>query len=97
MAVAVVLPGQLADVGGQPGFIVSVLRDIALPRAMLAERRTGDARKPTALRERAQCRRGDARGSVVSPGPLLEFSLSRVRSDTARRSRAFTVSSSLAA
>lgn len=41
IAVAAVLPGQFDDVGGQPRFIVSALRDLALRRAMLAERRTG--------------------------------------------------------
>jgi len=43
VAVAAVLPGQLDDVGGQPGFILTALRDLALRRAMLAERRTGTA------------------------------------------------------
>jgi hypothetical protein len=38
IAVAAILPGQLDDVGGQPRFIVSALRDLALCRAMLAER-----------------------------------------------------------
>jgi hypothetical protein len=35
------LPGQLGDVVPQPGFIVTAPRDLALRRAMLAERRTG--------------------------------------------------------
>ena len=43
VAVAAVLPGQLDDVGGQPGFILTALRDLAMRRAMLAERRTGTA------------------------------------------------------
>src|SRR5262249_36879264 len=41
IAIAAIPPGQLDDVGGQPGFIVSALRDLALRRAMLAERGTG--------------------------------------------------------
>jgi hypothetical protein len=41
IAVTAILPGQLDDVGGQPLFIVTALRDLALRRAMLAERRTG--------------------------------------------------------
>jgi hypothetical protein len=43
IAVAAILPGQLGNVGGQPLFIVTALRDLALRRAMLAERRTGAA------------------------------------------------------
>jgi hypothetical protein len=41
VAVAAVLPGQFDDVGGQPLFIITALRDLALRRAMLAERRAG--------------------------------------------------------
>src|SRR5437762_11414872 len=33
------------------------------------------ARKSTALLEHARCRRGGARGSVVSPGCLLQYQL----------------------
>ena len=43
VAVAAVLPGQFDDVGRQPLFIITALRDLALRRAMLAERRTGAA------------------------------------------------------
>ena len=43
IAVAAILPGQLDDVGRQPLFIVTALRDLALRRAMLPERRTGAA------------------------------------------------------
>jgi hypothetical protein len=43
VAVAAILPGQFDDVGGQPLFIITALRDLALRRAMLAERRTGAA------------------------------------------------------
>ena len=43
IAVAAILPGQLDDVGCQPLFIFTALRDLALRRAMLAERRTGAA------------------------------------------------------
>jgi hypothetical protein len=41
IAVAAILPGQFDEVGGQPGFIVTAPRDLALRRAMLTERRTG--------------------------------------------------------
>ena len=43
IAVAAILPGQLNEVGNQPLFIVTALWDLALRRAMLAERRTGAA------------------------------------------------------
>jgi hypothetical protein len=43
IAIAAILPGQLGDVGGQPLFIVTAVRDLALGRAMLAEGRTGTA------------------------------------------------------
>jgi hypothetical protein len=35
------LPGQLDNLVRQPGFIVTAPRDLALRRAMLAERRAG--------------------------------------------------------
>ena len=41
VAVAAVLPGKLDDVGGEPLLVVSTPRDLALRRAMLAERRAG--------------------------------------------------------
>ena len=43
IAVAAILPGQLDDVGRQPLFVFTALRDLTLRRAMLAERRTGAA------------------------------------------------------
>ena len=43
IAVAAILPGQLDDVGCQPLFVLTALRDLALLRAMLAERCTGAA------------------------------------------------------
>ena len=43
ITVAAILPGQFDDVGRQSGFIVTTLRDLALRRAMLTERRTGTA------------------------------------------------------
>ena len=41
IAIAAILRGQRDDVGGEPRFVVRALRDLALRRAMLAERRTG--------------------------------------------------------
>ena len=43
IAVAAIVSGQLDNIGGQPLFIVTALRDLALRRAMLAKRRTGAA------------------------------------------------------
>jgi hypothetical protein len=43
IAVATILAGQLDDVGRQPLVVLTALRDLALRRAMLAERRTGAA------------------------------------------------------
>ena len=43
IAIAAILPGQFNEISGQPLFIVTALRDLALRRAMLAERRTGTA------------------------------------------------------
>src|SRR5215207_9381007 len=62
VAVASVLPSKLDDVGAEPLLVVSTTGDLALRRAMLAERRAG-------------CRPGDARGLEVSPGCLLQNQL----------------------
>jgi hypothetical protein len=43
IAVAAILPGQLDDIGRQPFLVITAPRDLALRRAMLAERRTGTA------------------------------------------------------
>jgi hypothetical protein len=41
IAIAAILAGQFDGVGGQKLFVFAALRDLALRRAMLAERRTG--------------------------------------------------------
>src|SRR5947208_6184080 len=43
IAVAAILPRQLDDVGGQPRFVLTAPRDLALRRAMLPESRTSAA------------------------------------------------------
>ena len=43
IAIAAILPGQLDDIVRQPFFIITAPRDLALRRAMLAERRTAAA------------------------------------------------------
>ena len=76
IAVAAILPSQFDDVGGQPFYIVTALRDLALRRAVLAERRTGAALGDAQLSSNMlACRRGDARGLEVSPGRLLQDQL----------------------
>src|SRR5439155_5265432 len=75
IAVAAILPDQLDDVGRQPCLVVSTVRDLALRRAMLTECRAGT---PLGNRQRSsntRCRRGGARGLVVSPGCLLQDQL----------------------
>jgi hypothetical protein len=62
IAIAAILPGQLGDVGGQPLFIVTAVRDLALGRAMLAERRTGtplgDGQLPSNMLDTGAATRG---------------------------------------
>ena len=43
IAIAAIEPGQVDDVDGQLLFIITAVRDLALRRAMLTERRTGAA------------------------------------------------------
>jgi len=43
IAVAAILAGQLDEIGCQPLFIITALRDLTLCRTMLAERGTGAA------------------------------------------------------
>ena len=95
IAVAAILAGQGDDVGGQPLLVVAAPRRLALCRAMLSERRTGATLGDmTARVEHGRCRRAGARGLEVSPGGLRRISLSSVRSETACRSRLFSVSRS---
>ena len=62
VAVAAILPGQFDDVGCQPLFIITALRDLALRRAMLAERRTGaalgDGQRPSNMLDAGAATRG---------------------------------------
>jgi hypothetical protein len=89
------LPDQLDDVGRQPCLVVSTVRDLALRRAMLTECRAG-----TALGNRQRSSNmldagAAARGAQQFPRDAsCNISLSSVRSDTARRSRVFSVSRS---
>ena len=74
--------------------IVTALRDLAMSSdAGRAPDRRGAPRRTTPV-EHARCKRGDARGSVVSPGSLLQDQLiqRQVRYDAS--SRAFSVSRS---
>jgi hypothetical protein len=62
IAVAAVLPGQLYNVGRQPLLVITALRDLALCRAMLAERRTGtplrDGQLPSNMLDAGAATRG---------------------------------------
>ena len=62
IAIAAILPGQLDEIGRQPFFVVTALRDLALRRAMLAERRTGaalgDGQRPSNMLDAGAATRG---------------------------------------
>ena len=95
IAVAAILTGKLGDVGCQRGFVATTLRHLALGGAVLTERRA-----------RATARDLEVTPHVLDHGtaacrayqfPLaasFKISLSNVRSDTARRRRWFSCSSS---
>ena len=95
VAVTTVLAGEIDDVGRQPGLIVSSLRDAPLRRAMLSEY--------TADPPLGQLQGGsDVRDAGAATGGAYQFPeaasfricLSKVRSATTRRSRAFSASRS---
>ena len=77
--------------------IAEVCRKAGISEAMFYDRarpRHG-ARKSIAVVEHARCRRGDARGSLVSPGRLLQDQLVQRQVRHTQRSRMFSVSRSL--
>ena len=95
IAIAAILPGQLDEVGCQPLFIITALRDLTLCRTMLAERGTGatlgDGQLPSNVLDASAATR---RAQKFPLAASCRISLSSVRSDTARRSRVFSVSRS---
>ena len=87
VAVTAILPGQLDDVGCQPLLIITAPRDLALRRAMLAERRTGAALGDGQLASNCSMQARRRAGLRSFPWRPPQDQLSSVRSDTARRSR----------
>ena len=62
VAIAAILAGQFNEIGCEPLFIVTALRDLALRRAVLAERRTGaplgDGQRPSNMLDAGAATRG---------------------------------------
>jgi hypothetical protein len=62
IAIAAILASKLDDVGCQPLFVFTALRDLALRRTMLAERRTGatlgDGQLPSNMLDASSATRG---------------------------------------
>jgi hypothetical protein len=95
VAVAAVLARKLDDVGGEPFLVVPAPRAFALRRTMLAERSAHTALGDLALVSDVLDAGATPRGAQWFPeAASFRISLSSVRSATARRSRAFSVSSS---
>src|SRR5918997_1730056 len=94
VAVAAIPPRQLDDVGGEPLFVVAAPRPLALRRAVLAERRAGAALGHPHRVHDVLDAGAPARGARQFPrAASARICLSRVRSATALRSRAFSASS----
>ena len=95
VAVSAILAGQLNDVVRQTLFIRLALRNLALGRAVLAKSAAGAAFRdavnlPHVVNAPTPARRAQKFPRAAS----VRISLSSVRSDTARLSRWFSVSSS---
>ena len=95
ISVAPILIGQLNDVVGQAFFIGPALRNLALRGPVLAQSTAGAALRyaqflPNMVNALAATRRAQKFPLAAS----VRMSLSKVRSDTARRSRWFSFSSS---
>ena len=95
VAVTAVLAGEFNDVGRQALFVVSPLGRLALRRAVLSECGAGTALgylefPPNVLDDGAAAGGADQFPLAAS----ARISLSSVKSETARRSRAFSCSSS---
>ena len=95
LTIAAIFVGQCYDIVGQPLFISTALRNLSLCRTVLPQGAAGTTLRhvqllPYMIDALATTRR-------VQKFPLaasLNMSLSNVRSDTARRSRLFSLSSS---
>ena len=96
IAVATVVPSQRDDVFGQAGLVLATLRRLALRRTMLSECLAGTALRDTQLLSDMLDAKTVTCGAQKFPrAASCKITLSSVRSDTARRRRAFSVSSSL--
>lgn len=102
IAVSAILTGQLDHVRDQPALVITSTRSMTLRGAVLAEHPAGPAlRYPETLADMIDATSA-ARGaqkfcSRCPAGPFaasLRICLSRVKSETARRSRSFSFSSS---
>ena len=95
VAVAAELGGQRDDVGSQSCLIMRRRRHLALCRAMLAENPAGPPLRHAKLAHHMLDTGTAAGGAYQFPlAASVRMSLSSVRSETARLSRAFSVSSS---
>ena len=96
IAVAAVVPSQRDDVFGQSGLVPAPLRRLARRRTVLSESLTGTALRGAQLLSDMLDTETAARGAQKFPrAASCKMTLSRVRSDTVRRRRAFSASSSL--
>ncbi len=95
IAVAAILAGELNDVGGQPFFVISPRWNAALRRTVLSERAADPSLGHFQLGSNMVDAGAATRGAQKFPfAASARIILSKVRSETARRSRAFSVSSS---
>ena len=96
IAVATVVPSQRDEVFGQAGLVLATLRRLALRRTVLSECLAGTALRDAQFVSDMLDAETAACGAQKFPrAASCRITLSRVRSDTARRRRAFSVSSSL--
>lgn len=95
IAIAAILTGEFNDVGGQPFFVISPLRNVALRRTMMPEHTANPPLGQFQLRSNIINAGSATRGAQKFPlAASARIILSKVRSETARRSRAFSASSS---
>ena len=94
IAVAAILTGELNDVGGQPFFVISPRRNAPLRRTVLSEHTADPSLGQFQLRSNMVNAGSATRGAQKFPfAASARIILSKVRSETARRSRAFSASS----
>ena len=95
IAIAAVPTGELNDVGGQPLLVISPRRNAALRRTMLpkhtADPSLGQFQTGSNMVDAGSATRGAQKFPFAASARII---LSKVRSETARRSRAFSASRS---